>query len=183
MHSGPACVLALLLFFFHFPAFTLPNPFYFSSFPSFVDSWVSAREFEREDRRIQDAWMRKVMWREPVPCDSFMNHINGEEAPLNGRRLGRRPVLFVILNHVSRFVKFTWFVQMREPSRKRVEGILRVTLTPRKIAKHAPNLAGPTLWASRESIHLASENNARTRQFESLGTEDSCLYSNSIECL
>lgn len=54
------------ILFSHFPAFASEFFFILSLFPSFVDLRASAREFEREDRRIQDAWMRKVVRREPV---------------------------------------------------------------------------------------------------------------------
>lgn len=121
-----------------FPAFAFE--FFLSSFPSFVDLWVSAREFEREDRRIQDAWMRKVMRREPVPCDPFVNPCQWRKTFLsvNGAPDGGLFFFFVLLfrlfsfvNRSSRFVKFTLFIQMREPSRVRVEVILRVTLVCR----------------------------------------------------
>lgn len=98
--------------------------------PSFVDLWVSAREFEREDRRIQDAWMRKVMRREPVPCDSLMN-------PCQWRRrsslsTGSSPFTFRYFHVCNRgivIVKFALFIQMQEPSRARVEVVSRVTST------------------------------------------------------
>jgi len=106
---------------------------------------VSAREFEREDRRIQDAWMRKVVRREPVPCDSFMNPCQWRRRSSLSTGSGPFFLLFLFVNLSSRTVKFILlFIQMREPSRARAVVVSRVTHTSRKTAEHAPNLGEAT---------------------------------------
>lgn len=194
MHSGPACVLAYFFFPFFRVRFRILSFFFFFFllFLSFLHLsiylWVSAREFEREDRRIQDAWMRKVVRREPVPCDSFVNPCQWKTFLSVYRAPNGGPfffffgfVLFPCINCSSRIVKFMLYLYKCES--RRVEVVSRAF----HIAQNCPSTrqisARLRVWASRESIHLASENNAHTRQLESQGTEDSCLYSNSIECL
>lgn len=106
---------------------------------------MSAREFEREDRRIQDAWMRKVVRREPVPCDPFVNPCQWRRRSSLLTGAGWRPVhFFLFVNRSSRLVKFTLFIQMREPSRVRAEVILRATFVSHKTAGRAPNLGEAT---------------------------------------
>lgn len=136
---------------------------------------MSAREFEREDRRIQDAWMRKVVRREPVPCDSFRESVSMAKTFLsvNGRRVAACSFFFFLvfsfINRSGHFVKFTLFIQMREPSRVREEVVLRVTSAPRKTAVRAPNL-GEATRELPENPYILHRKTMRVRDdFESSG--------------
>jgi len=81
-----------------FPIFPRSLPNFLFLILSFicVDLRVSAREFEREDRRIQDAWMRKVVRREPVPCDSFVKSVSMAKTSSLSTGAGWRPVHFFL---------------------------------------------------------------------------------------
>lgn len=95
-----------------FPIFPRSLPNFLFLILSFicVDLRVSAREFEREDRRIQDAWMRKVVRREPVPCDSFMKSVSMAKTFLsvNGRRMAACSFcfffVFMLFSFINRIV-------------------------------------------------------------------------------